>query len=798
MKHNKETEYTLAKTTTKINSVVLIADFLPRQCGIATFTFDLCTKMKELNLPGGVDVVAMDDQPEGYPYGDAVKFQVNDRIRDDYVRAAEFININNYDLAIVQHEFGIYGGSDGSYILRLMRDLKMPIITTMHTVLQEPSEGQREVVMGIAELSDRIVVMSEKAVNMLVDTFGIPREQICLIPHGIHDVPFGDPVFHKDQFQLERNKVILTFGLLGPSKGLENMIDAMPGIVEQHPDVMYVILGATHPHILRESGESYRQSLHQRARRLGVEDHVQFHNRFVSTDMLMQYLSIADVYCTPYPNPAQITSGTLSYAAGSGKAIVSTPYWHAEELLADDRGVLIPFEDIGALSDAVNDLLGDDFKRNTIRKTAYQHCRGMVWKEVAREYVNLGGEIVSQHEDRPKALASRDPVDLLKELPAVNLTHMKVLTDDNGMLQHAYYTIPDRNHGYCVDDNARALMVTCMEHHRTKDPELIPMIQTYLSFLHYAYNPGFGRFRNFMSYHRTWLEKMGSEDSHGRALWSLGMAVKTAPSESIRDVSSKMFQDALPVCEQFRSPRALAFSLVGAHAYLEVYGGDTKVRRIRTEMANRIFEQFQRNSSDDWPWLENIVTYANGIIPLALMLSGQWIPNLDMHAMGINALDWLLKNQTAEDGHLSLIGNEHWLTRDGERSKFDQQALEPMCLILACCEAYRSMKEERWIKEAQKCLDWYLGGNDLNVQLVSFRSGSCRDGLHVEGASINRGAESTLSWLISLLAMHEIMETQSMRLAKTEEEAPKEETAKEEVAKEEAAKKEGEAEAESK
>ena len=744
---------------TRIANVVFISDFLPRQCGIATFTAALCESLTaEMSGYGRVDVAAMDDQPEGYNYPDCVKFQVNDHNRNDYVRAAEFININGYDLAIVQHEYGIFGGKNGAYLLRLLRGLRMPIIATLHTVLTEPTEGQREVLLGLAELADRLVVMSHRAEEILQRTFKIPQEKIAFIPHGIPDVPFSDPIFHKELFDVEQKKVILTFGLLGPSKGLEVMIDAMPAVVKEHPDAVYLILGATHPHVVRQSGESYRQSLYQQAKRQGVDDHIIFHNRFVGKELLLQYLSIADIYCTPYPNAAQITSGTLAYAMGSGKAVVSTPYWYAEELLADDRGRLIGFGDVEALGKAVIELLNNDHERNVMRKQAYQYCRSMVWPEVARNYLELGNRIIGDHAAAPEPHPSRDPVDILDKLPEPTLRHLRILTDDNGMLQHAHYTTPDRNHGYCVDDNARALIVSCMQHHRTQDESLLPLIQTYLSFLLYGYNAEQKRFRNQMSFHRTWEEEVGSEDAHGRALWALGMAVKYQPTEDMRDMSAGLFTRALGVCEALRSPRALAFALVGAHAYLEVYGGDSDVRRVRTALAQMLYSQFKGNSTQEWPWLEDSVTYANGIIPMALMLAGQWIPELEMHAMGVQALSWLLETQTAPEGHLSVIGNEKWLIRDGERSKFDQQAIEPMCLILACCEAFRSTRNEHWLKEGRRCLDWFLGSNDLNDPLCDFRTGGCRDGLHPEGVNANQGAESTLAWLISLLAMHEISE----------------------------------------
>ena len=741
-----------------INRVVFISDFFPRRCGIATFTYELCNSITESLKPGAyAEVVAIDETPESYQYPDCVRFQINENIRNDYVVASEFINIIGYDLAIVQHEYGIYGGEDGNYLIHLLRRLNMPVLTTLHTVLTEPSKGQREVLIALAELSDYLVVMSHKAVKILKEVYGISEDKVSFIPHGIPDIPFSDPSFHKDSFGVENQKLILTFGLIGPSKGLEKMIDAMPAIVEQHPDAVYLILGATHPHIIRDSGESYRRSLVQRAKRLGVEKNILFHNRFVSMEVLVQYLSAADIYCTPYPNMAQITSGTLAYALGSGKAVVSTPYWYAEELLADGRGELVDFEDTESFSNAINMLLNDDGKRNTMRKKAYQFCRSMVWSKVAADYIALGESVIAEQACKPKP-RSLDTVDVLEELPVTKLQHLKILTDDTGILQHAFSTTPNRHHGYCLDDNARALIVTCLQYKQEKDDSLLSMIHTYLSFIQYAFNTETRRYRNFMSFHRTWLEDEGSEDSHSRAVWALGVAVKYAPVPSIGETSARMFTGAIEKVESFKSPRAIAFSLIGIHAYLEIYAGDSDIRRIRNSLAEKLYKQFKENANDDWPWMEDSVTYANGILPLALMLSGQWIPKMDMHEMGIKALRWLLDKQKSAQGHLSIIGNEDWMTRDGKHSTFDQQPIEPMCLILACCEAYRSTRDDFCVTEARRCLDWFLGNNDLNIPLCNFRTGGCRDGLHPGGASINQGAESTLAWLISLLAMHEINE----------------------------------------
>ncbi|MHC4661536.1 MAG: glycosyltransferase family 4 protein [Planctomycetota bacterium] len=742
----------------EFNSVAVIGNYLPRLCGIATFTTDLCNALSEkLGNQGDVLALAMDDIAGGYSYPERVKFQLRANVQSDYLRAADFLNVYQFDVVILQHEFGIFGGKQGAHILHLLKHLRMPILTTLHTVLTEPTDEQRVIIHELAKYSERFVVMSNKARNILLDTFAIPELQIQLIPHGIPDVAFADPSFHKDQFGVEDRKVILSFGLLSPSKGIEHMIDAMPEILAEHPDAVYIILGATHPHVKMATGDAYRHGLLQKVSMLGLEDHVLFHNQFVSLEVLVQYLGAADIYVTPYISPAQVTSGALAYAVGSGKAVVSTPYWHAEELLAEKRGRLVPFGDPGAMAREISELLGNDLERNTIRKRAYQYARPMVWNEVARQYLELAVSALDRYisSPRPAQSEARTPK-ILDELPEVNLAHLRSLTDDTGMLQHANYSTPNRYHGYCVDDNARALIATSMYYDMRRDESVILLIHKYLAFLFHAFDRKTERFHNFMSYERTWLEKVGSEDSHARAIWGLGVGMKYAPNDAIRDMATRLFLEALSKVVTFSSPRAWAFILVGLHAYLDVYGGDAGVRRLRALLAEKLHNLFE-NTDETWPWCEETVTYANAKLPHALILSGQWIPDTKMHETGIKLLEWLLEQQTTPDGHLSVIGNSGWLTRGGIRSNFDQQPIDIMALVEACAEAFRSTGDRKWLVESRRGLAWFLGRNDLHAVLYDFKTAGCRDGLQPHGLNANQGAESTLAWLISLLTMFEIL-----------------------------------------
>ncbi len=745
----------------KTKKIAVIGNYVPRQCGIATFTTDLCDALSGHmhKADENLIVVAMDDIETGYDYPARVKFQIRAHSQPDYVRAAEFLNVHNFEVAILQHEFGIYGGKNGAHVMHLMQNLRMPIITILHTVLSKPSKDQRIIIQELARYSEFLVVMAHHAKTLLQDVYGIDERKITFIPHGIPDVPFKRTDSFRRKLGIEDKKVLLTFGLLSPGKGLETMLNAMPGVIARHPEALYIILGKTHPHIIEKSGDSYRQRLYQQVRKLKIDKHVLFENRFVDLGTLTQYIKSADIYVTPYVSEEQIVSGTLAYAVGIGTATVSTPYWYAKEILADGRGRLVPFSDSKEMAKEVNDLLDHEDVALIMRKKCYQHGRSMIWSKVAQDYIELTAKALTRTVDRPiPQYAERPEVRIIKELPDLNLQHMRVMTDDTGILQHAKYSIPDRTHGYCVDDNARALIVAGKYHWLFKDKSVIPLIQTYLSFLHYSFNPENGRFRNFMSYDRRWLEEVGSEDSHGRSLWGLGIAIQYAPNDAIRNMAARLFLDGLQVVEEFISPRAWAFATVGLHAYMSHFGGDANARRVRTQLSEKLVALFKNRTLDDWQWCEDTVTYANAKLPHALILAGQWIPDAEMFEVGIAALKWLLKKQTAAEGHLSIIGNSNWCKRECETSTFDQQPLEAMSLIDACAEAFRATGNIEWLEEGQRCLGWFMGRNDLNKQIYDFNTGGCCDGLEATGVNANQGAESTLSWLISLLTMYEILE----------------------------------------
>jgi glycosyltransferase involved in cell wall biosynthesis len=737
-----------------LNRIAFVGNYLPRRCGIATFTTDLCEAIASEFNEITCFAMPVNDVAEGYAYPPRVRFELSEKDIESYHRAASFLNINNVDLTCLQFEYGIFGGRVGSHILALLRELRMPVVTTLHTILVEPDPNQRAVLEEVASLSDRLVVMSNRGKGYLEKIYHVPPEKIDMIPHGIPDVPFVDPSFHKDLFGVEGKMVLLSFGLLSSSKGIENVIEALPAVLVDHPNVVYIILGETHPHVKKVEGEAYRLSLQWLARERGVESSVIFYNRFVSLEELIEFIGAADIYITPYLNKAQITSGTLAYTLGAGKAVISTPYWYAEEMLAEDRGVLVPFADPPALAERIIDLLDDEAKRHAMRKRAYLFGREMIWPQVAQRYMecfNRAGAERRHYSNRGFAVKALDQYP--GELPPLKLDHLRHMTDETGVLQHAIFTVPNYNEGYTTDDNARALIVSALLED-LGDQEAFGLASRYLAFIWYAYNGETRRFRNFMTYQRTWREATGSDDSHGRALWALGTVLGSSHTPALHNMAGWLFEKALPAIGDTTSPRAWAFALIGIHEYMRRFAGDRRASQVREDLSGRLLALYQRNRSEDWRWYEDGLTYCNAALPHALLLCGRWIPNSDMIDAGLESLTWLAELQRADKGgHFVPIGSNGFYRRGGDRARFDQQPVEGQAMVSACLEAYRITRNKHWNKEARRAFEWFLGRNDLNVSIYDPTTGGCRDGLHPDRPNENLGAESTLAFLQSLLEL---------------------------------------------
>lgn len=742
-----------------VGSVAMVSSFVPRRCGIATFTRDLTDAVANRAADVNVLSVAMNDRPEGYRYPQRVWFEINQNRLPEYRLAAEFLNMSNVDVCCVQHEFGIFGGAEGAHLLDMIRRLRMPVVTTLHTVLREPNDEQREVMKRLTESCDRFVIMADRAKEFLRDIYDVPAEKIALIPHGIPDVPFVDPNFYKDHFGVEGKKVILTFGLLSPNKGLEFMVEAMPHIVKKHPDVVYIILGATHPGVVAHSGEEYRLGLQRRAKELGVADHIEWVNKFVEMDELVEFLGAADVYVTPYLNESQITSGTLAYALGTGKATVSTPYWHAAELLAEDRGRLVPFREPEPMADAIIDLFDREQERHAMRKRAYQHMRSSAWTNVAGQYLDLFQQVTEERQRNPKPTSKRRQLrGKGRELAEIKLDHLLMLSDDTGVFQHAKSTVPDRRGGYTTDDNARALIAILMaqDHVNIAGPASVEdLVCRHLGFLQHAFNDETCRFRHHLGYDRQWTDDSGSEESHGRALWALGEAVARCQLRGHMTLAANLFQRALPACDGLTHPHGYAYSLIGIHAYLRRFSGDSHARRVRENMAHALFDCFKQHVADDWMWHSDIITYGSSRLPHALLLSGRWMFNNEMIQLALRSLEWLWSVQTTPQGQFAPIGNDGWYPRDGQRARFDQQPLEAAAMIDACLEAYRVTADKKWTDRAFACLDWFLGDNDLHQPLYDPTTGGCAEALNPHSISEDQNAESTLAWLTALLALYD-------------------------------------------
>jgi glycosyltransferase involved in cell wall biosynthesis len=737
-----------------IRKIAMLGNHSPRQCGIATFTTHLSDAIAAEST--GVDcfVLAMNDPGKDYAYPDRVRFELSESDLDSYRRAADFLNVNSVDVLSLQHEYGIFGGRAGSHVLTLLRGIKIPIVTTLHTILAEPNPLQRAIMEELARLSERLVVMSEHGAELLSTVYGIPSQRVDLIPHGIPLLP--RPLLSKQRLGLEGRRVILTFGLLSPDKGIEYVIDSLPAVLERYPDATYIVLGATHPHIKERHGEEYRLMLESRVQKLGLEANVIFYNRFVSQDELTEFLAAADVYVTPYLKAEQITSGTLAYAVGSGKAVISTPYWYARELLADDRGILVPWRDPASIARAAIDLFGDDPRRLALCERAAEYGRNMAWPAVARSYVRTFERARVEHSERLRTvfrastLASHPA-----EPPALKLDHLQLMTDHTGMLQHAEFSVPRYEDGYCLDDNARALVVMALlEDADIEDRGLVRVLESrYLAFVRHAWNAKQSRFRNFMSYSREWQEQCGSEDSHGRALWALGTVVGRSIDPGRQSLSGDLFHAALPAVSEFSSPRAWAFALIGIDEYLRAFQGDSNVQAVRLALTERLFTLFRANEGEGWPWFEDRLTYCNARLSQALLLSGARMGREDLVAAGLRSLGWLLSVQRSADGYFAPVGSNGFFPRGAQKAAFDQQPVEASGTVSACIDARRVTNDERWTAHARRAFNWYLGQNQLHQALYDVTTGGCRDGLHVDRVNENQGAESTLSFLLALLEM---------------------------------------------
>ncbi|MGY2903360.1 glycosyltransferase family 4 protein [Bradyrhizobium sp. URHC0002] len=742
---------------TPLRRIAVIGNSLPRRCGIATFTTDLQQAISTSRSTLETCIVAMTDHGQTYDYPKAVAFQIQDNKIEEYIRAADFLNAGRFDTVCLQHEFGIFGGEAGGHILELLSRLTMPVVTTFHTVLANPTLAQRAVMERIVDASSKVVVMANKGRELLRSVYRVPDDKIEVIAHGIPDVAFVAPDAAKARLGFDGKSVILTFGLLSPNKGIEVMIDAMPSILNRRADAVYVVLGATHPNLVRDQGEAYRNRLMRRVRELGVEDHVVFLDRFVDLPTLLEFISMCDVYVTPYLNEAQMTSGTLAYSFGLGKPVVSTPYWHARELLANGRGVLVPFGDAAAIGSKIAELLTDDVRRLAMSRRAYAVSRTMTWERTAEHYMSVFESASQGH--WLKVIAPSNAVVPEPRGPAapdMQISHFLSMCDDTGLFQHAVHSVPDRSHGYCVDDNARAMLLACALNNPGEQPLSEVLTARFAAFVQHAWNPDTGRFRNFMGFNRTWLEASGSEDSHARTLWALGETARSDATPSRRQWAAALFAEALSTVETFRSPRAWAFTLLGLGAYCAVAPDDLHAQEIRHSLADRLMSCLASVETPDWVWFEEGLAYDNARLPQALMMTGAATQTPEYVQAGLRSLRWLMTRQTTPAGHFRPVGTAGFGELRQLPRAFDQQPVEATATIAACLTAWRADGDAEWKALATRAFTWFLGSNDLSVALVDPHTGSCRDGLHPDRANENRGGESVVCYLLGLAEIRQL------------------------------------------
>jgi glycosyltransferase involved in cell wall biosynthesis len=739
----------MAKSTAK--KVVFISSFPPRKCGIATFTSDLIDSIT-LSAKDEFEPLVVAMRSEDHKYNHPVKFEIRQNVKSDYICAADYINFSHVDAVCVQHEFGLFGGEAGSYLSLLLNRLKVPVITTLHTVLDDPEEAYHKSLVDLCKVSHRVITMNERGVSMLRNIYGIPNKKIKLIAHGIPDLPFVDSNYYKHKFNLEDHRTILTFGLLNKNKGIEVMLRAMPDIIKTDPSIIYIILGMTHPNVLKYEGESYRFGLQQMVKDLNLQEHVIFHNRFVDDKELHNFLCAADIYITPYLSEKQLTSGTLSFAVGTGKAVVSTPYWAATELLADGRGKLVPFGDSQLIAREISEILQNDTLYYSLRRRAYEYGRSRTWPKIGQIYWKL----FSSKRKLPRILAktklsAAETISSI-EVPEPSLDHLEKLTDDTGLYQHAKFTIPNREFGYCTDDNARAVIAMIRYYAHNPEPKALKLLDTYLSFIIHSQNSD-GSVRNFMDFDRTWLTGEPAHDAFGRILWAFGTVMAKPPAPQYLLIAKDCFDKSVELIQR-QLPRGMAYSILGMSDYLKQFPGAIDIKRQLELAADGLVTQYEEGHYPDWQWFEDVLTYDNAVLPHALYVAGLTLDNKKYMEFADITCKFLLDN-TFNGTHFSFVGCKGWYERGRERAAFDQQPIEAAGTVMMLRAAYEATKNKRFLALQRKAFDWFLGQNNLHIPLYDFKTKGCNDGLTPDGVNTNQGAESTLSLLLSLLTMVE-------------------------------------------
>ncbi len=751
--------------------VLFIGTYVPKECGIATFTSDLLNSVSGGYNDVHCEVIALNDPFETYNYPEEVVFQIQrDRI-EDYYRAADYINQSDAHIVCLQHEFGLFGGNAGDYIFALLSGINKPVISTMHTVIGEPEPDYRASTEKLIRYSEKLVVMSQTAVDMLKNVYKAPEDKIEIIFHGVPDYPFNNCSKYKKMLNLKGSPLILTFGLLSQNKGIESVLEALLEVVNQYPDIVYLVLGATHPMVKKNHGEAYRQYLMDKVSELGLENNVVFHDKFVEKEELCNYILASDIYASPYLSREQIVSGALTYAIGMGKAIVSTPYWYAQEMLSDNRGLLVDFGDTDGFKKSLLYLIENPEECENMRKKAYDFGRKMTWKNVGKEYDVVFRKALKNYSTYPRA---QNRFNFLpNQLPEAKLDYLKLLTDDVGIIQHTNLGVPARHHGYSTDDVGRALVaLTKLVDSQKKAKEFGKLITTYMSFLEHAQTDT-GHFHNFMSYRREFLDEKGSEDTLGRAIYGLGHVVSCPYlSKNMRTLANTLISKSRPEMENLGFPRAKAYAMCGLYEMLRAgIGADEfesmfNSRRDTVESvdrdtfesifishANSLVDLYEANHKEDWNWFESTVTYSNAKMSESLLLAYNYTKDRTYKKVGLATLDFLTEIQWKGD-FFDMVGNQGWYSYNGEKPIFDQQPIEAGYLSQAYVSAYEIVRERKYLELAKYSFEYFLGRNRLRAVMYDYSTGAVCDGLNLDGMNCNQGAEPVICFLMALSSLN--------------------------------------------
>ncbi|MBU1199813.1 MAG: glycosyltransferase [Nanoarchaeota archaeon] len=720
--------------------ILYIGTFPPRECGIATFTKDLATAMdKQFSPLIKSKILAMnDDSTNIYNYPKDVILEISDTDISEYIETAKMINkMDAVKMVSIQHEFGIFGGEYGSYLIAFLEILEKPVFITFHCVLPNPDDKLKKVVYSLAEKSESIIVMTKKGIDILRNDYGI-KTDIKLIPHGIPSVAFNSSQKEKTRLSYKNRIILSSFGMMNFNKGYEYVIDALPKVVEKFPNVLYLIVGETHPIVRKKEGEQYRNFLESKVKELSLQKHVKFYNKYVKLSEIIRYLEATDIYMCSNNNPNQITSGTLAYALGVGRAVISTPFLHAKDIITPERGILVNFKDKDSFSDAILKILSDPALKEQMGKNAYSYTRHMTWPNVALSYMDLFN----------KYLNITDKYE--KSFPKIKLNHLIRLTDDFGIFQFVNYTRPDKTDGYTLDDNARAMIVCCMHYNKFRNDIQLQHIKTYLNFIKYVQQDG--RLFNFVDNNRKINIEHWTDDAHGRALWALGFltSIKSIPQE-LKDEAEQVFKKSLDIANKIKSPRSVAFMILGLYFYNKAKPSSEVVANIKM-LADHLINIYSDNSSDEWQWFETYLTYSNSKLPESLFYA--YLATKDKKYLYIAKLTLnFLISITFENNRFAPIGHDGWYIKGGQKSHFDQQPVDTASMVQTLILAKEVTGEEKYMKNAITAFQWFLGNNILKQMVYDEQTGGCHDGVGKSSVNLNQGAESTISYLIARLTL---------------------------------------------